>query len=154
LAQERADAPAVGRIDANGQVTTLGECRRSAGLGSASYRRAANMTWRISTPRRGPLVARPKDDRVGPIGLLGRVFFFIGQFNRADGNGAATVERLIFDFLNAGTELTLGCQAAGVAAPAERKQQRQQQQRGKQPMAAVRHKGFRLGRRRPILAAA
>ena len=31
------------------------------------------------------------------------------------------IERLIFDLLNAGTELTLGCQAAGVAAPAERR---------------------------------
>lgn len=143
----------VGRIGAIGEVTTLGECRRSAGLGSASYRRAADMTWRTSAPRRGPLVARPKYDRVGPIGLLGRAFFFIGQFDRADGNGAAMIERLIFDLLNAGTELTLCCQAAGVAAPAERKQQRQQQ-RGKQPMAAVGHEELRLGRRRPILAAA
>ena len=64
------------------------------------------------------------------------------------------IERLIFDLLNAGTELTLGCQAAGVAAPAERKQGQQQQERGKQPMAAVGHEELRLGRRRPILAAA
>jgi hypothetical protein len=91
---------------------------------------------------------------LGPTGLLGRVVFFIGQFDRANGNGIAMIERLILDLLNAGTELTLGCQAAGVAAPAERKQQRQQKQRGKQPVAAVEHQKISPWSAGPILAAA
>ena len=76
------------------------------------------------------------------VSLLRRPLF-VGEFDRARGNGVTVIERLPFGTRRAGTELGLAGRGGSIPAAAQQKQR--QQQRQKQPMATDEHESLRLG---------